>query len=100
MSRRIKVDPVQLTSAAAQIESAAGEYQTLYNKLFSDVAAMRTGWQGVDNTAFTTQIEGFKPEFQMMQELMGEYANFLRQAAKAYEQTQQEIKAGASRLTN
>ncbi len=100
MSRKIKVNPAQLNTTAAQIDSAAGEYQKLSNKLFSDVGAMRAAWQGIDNQAFTSQIEGFKEDFQMMQQLMVEYANFLKQAAKTYEQTQQEIVAGARRLTN
>lgn len=100
MSRRIKVNPAQLNTTAAQIDNAAGEYQKLFNKLFSDVGAMRAAWQGVDNQAFTSQIEGFRDDFQLMQQVMVEYANFLKQAAKTYEATQQEITAGARRLTN
>ena len=61
---------------------------------------MRAAWQGVDNQAFTTQIEGFRQDFEMMAKLMDEYSTFLRTAAKTYQQTQDEIVNQAQRLTN
>lgn len=98
MARTIKVDPAQLNATASQVESAAGEYRKLYNKLFSDVGGMRAAWQGVDNQAFTQQIEGFRDDFEMMAKLMDEYGTFLRNAAKTYQQTQDEIVSQAQRL--
>lgn len=100
MSRRIKVDPAQLEATAGQVESAAGEYRKLYSKLYNDVGSMRAAWQGKDNVAFTTQIEGFRQDFEMMAKLMDEYSQFLRSAAKTYQQAQDEITNAAQRLTS
>ncbi len=100
MARTIKVDPAQLNATASQVETAAGEYRKLYSKLFTDVGGMRAAWQGVDNQAFTTQIEGFRQDFELMAKLMDEYSTFLRTAAKTYQQTQDDIVNQAQRLTS
>jgi WXG100 family type VII secretion target len=100
MARTIKVDPAQLNSTATQVDSAAGEYRKLYAKLFTDVGGMRAAWQGVDNQAFTTQIEGFRQDFELMAQLMDEYSTFLKTAAKTYQQAQDEVVSQAQRLTN
>ena len=79
MARTIKVNPAQLTSTAAQVDCASGEYRKLYNKLYTDVGAHeRAAWQGVDNQTFTTQIEGFRRTSRMMAKLMDEYSTFLK----------------------
>lgn len=100
MAGTIKVDPAQLQQTASQIDTAAGEYRKLYNQLYSDVSAMRSGWTGTDNQAFTDQIEGFKDDFEKMAQLMDEYSAFLKDAAQKYQTTQDEVAAGARRLTN
>lgn len=100
MGRTIKVNPTELTAASTQIDSAAGEYRKLYNKLYSDVGGMQAAWQGKDNQAFCTQIDGFREDFEMMAKLMDEYSAFLKQAAKTYTDAQQEVVSQAQRLTN
>ena len=100
MGRRIAVNPAQLNSTAAKVDSAAGEYRKLYNKLYSDVGAMRSAWQGVDNQAFTTQIDGFKQDFDQMAKLMDQYSAFLKQSAKTYQQAQDDTVSAARRLTS
>lgn len=100
MAGKIVVNPAQLNSTAAQVDSAAAEYRKLYNKLFSDVSAMKAAWQGVDNQAFTTQIEGFRQDFEEMAKLMDQYSAFLKQAAKTYQQAQDDTVSAARRLSN
>lgn len=98
MARTIKVDPDQLDRTAGQVETTAGEYRKLYNKLYTDVGSMQAAWQGKDNVAFTQQIEGFKQDFEAMATLMSQYSTFLRDAAKTYRQTQEEVVNQARRL--
>ena len=100
MGNRIQVDPAQLNAAASHIDGVAAQYQQLYNKLFSDVGAMQAAWQGKDNQAFTSQIEGFKQDFQQMYQLMVEYSNFLKKSAQTYQQAQDDTVSGAQRLSN
>lgn len=98
MSRTIVVDPAKLEAAAQKIDVQASDYERLYRQLFSEVDGMGAAWQGVDNTAFVTQIKGFREKFQQMSALMKQYSEFLKQSAKTYRSTQNEIVIRAKRL--
>ena len=100
MARVIQVTPEQLESAAGRIESLAGDYKTQYEALYNQTNAMASTWKGQDNTAFVDQIEGFKEDFQKMQTLMLNYADFLRKSAKAYRDTQNTVTTEARKLVN
>jgi hypothetical protein len=50
--------------------------------------------------AFTDQIAGFKDDFEKMQTLMLNYADFLRKSAKAYRDTQDTVVSEARKLVN
>ncbi len=100
MATLIKVDPAKLNAAAAEINNQAGDYQRAYEQLYSEVENLANHWQGKDNLAFTTQIEGFKDDFQKMQKLMIDYADYLKITAKNYQDTQDDRVAQAQRLTN
>jgi len=99
-TRKITVTPERLTTAAGNIETAAGEYQRTYTQLYSEVERMRAAWDGADNVSYTTQISGFQDDFQLMYKLMTDYAQFLRMSAKQYETTQNEIIQSAQTLVN
>ena len=93
MSIKIQVDPARLDSAAGQIEQQTLSYEKNYRRLFQEVAAMGSGWQGKDNQAFVSQIQGFEKDLR-------EYAAFLKLSAKTYRQTQDERAQMARRLVN
>lgn len=95
---KITVDTQQLRSASTTINSKAQEYQGLYGQLYSLVEELQGAWSGTDNTAFTTQIEGFKDDFDYMHQLMIDYANSIQKAAETYEQTQEQIANDAKNL--
>lgn len=100
MSRKIKVDPAELESAASLMEAQVEEYKSLYNSLFSEVDGMVAHWQGADNVAFTNQIKGFMDDFNKMEEALKEYATFLRKASDTYTQVQTDRVSAAQTLTN
>lgn len=100
MARTIQVTPEQLESTAGKIESLSAEYKNQYNQLYNETGAMATTWQGKDNLAYTEQIGGFKDDFEKMNTLMNNYADFLRKSAKAYRETQQTITDQARKLVN
>lgn len=100
MARTIQVTPEQLESTASRIESLAGDYKTQYDQLYSETSAMASTWNGKDNVAFVTQIDGFKDDFEQMHTLMLNYADFLRKSAKAYRDTQDTVVSEAKKLVN
>lgn len=96
---KIVVTPQELVSASNSISNMAGEYAQLYTALFSDVGALQSAWQGKDNQAFTSQIEGFRNDFDSMKTLMEQYAEFLQNAATNYASTQEAVTQAATRLS-
>jgi len=100
MAKSITVDPAKLESAAASIETQATDYKKVYDQLFSEVDGLSAAWQGADNIAFTTQISGFRDDFEAMVKLMRQFSEFLNTSAKAYRETQSEIITQAKRLKN
>ncbi len=100
MAMSIRVEPSKLEAAATQIDNQAAEYKRLYEQLYTEVESMASSWQGSDNLAFTSQINGFREDFNMMYQLMMQYSEFLKNSANTYRQTQQEVADQARRLTN
>ncbi len=100
MGRKIVVNPAELNSTAGRIDNMSAEYRKLFNKLFSDVNSMQAAWQGADNQAFSSQIQGFQDDFTLMAKLMDEYSQFLKTAAKTYQQAQDDTIAAARKLSN
>ncbi|MGN0202925.1 MAG: WXG100 family type VII secretion target [Coprococcus sp.] len=97
---RIVVTPEVLKTTASYVTEQANSYKQNYEKLYTEVNAMASAWQGADNQAFVSQIEGFKEDFNAMYKLMNQYAEFLTKAADAYSSTQKEIITKARKLVN
>ncbi len=100
MATTIKVTPQDLQNASGQISSLAGEYKSEYEALFREVHEMQGKWDGQDNQAYTNRVEGFRDDFDNMYNLMIQYSDYLKNTAKAYAETQDNIKNAASTLTN
>lgn len=100
MSIKIIVEPSQLDVSAQRIEEQCTQYERTYHQLYQCIDALQSGWQGSDNLAYVNQIQGFRKDFQQMNTLMRQYAQFLRQSAKSYRNVQEDRVAKARTLTN
>ena len=97
----IKVTTEDLRNAASTVDNLAIEYDKEYAALFQDVETLTsTDYTGDDATAFRNQVEGFRDDFNKMKQLMNEYADYLRQAASTYEDTQANVKNTIASLQN
>ena len=95
---RIIVDPSRLESTASNVDSANNDYQRIYHNLYAEVDKMETVWQGKDNTAFTNKIKAFEDDFRQISNILSHYSDFLRNSARAYRETQDELYNATSRL--
>lgn len=100
MGNQLRVEPDVLDSTAQKISVQASDYETSYQKLFSEVDGMAAVWQGEDNLAFVERVNGFREDFQHMTALMREYSEFLKKSATSYRTTQQDVAAKARTLAN
>ena len=96
--RQIIVEPARLEDTANRIEQANMDYERIYKSLYSEVDKMTSAWQGKDNTAFTAQIHSYEDDMRQISLIMRQYADFLRNSARAYKETQEELYAQATRL--
>lgn len=97
----IKVTTEDLRNAASNVDNLAMEYNKEYIALLQDVETLTsTDYTGDDATAFRNQVEGFREDFNKMKQLMNEYADYLRQAASTYEDTQANVKNTIASLQN
>ena len=100
MAKVIRVEPARLDAAAQKIDGQAAEYKKLYEQLYTEVESMSSAWQGADNLAFTSQIEGFRDDFNARYTLMTQYSEFLKNSAATYRETQSEVVSQAKKLVN
>ncbi len=98
--RTILVEPHVLESSANVIDDYNLQVQENVKRLYQMIEGMSTGWKGSDNVAFVQQIQGYQDDFAKISMLLTQYIEFLRISARAYRQTQAELAAQASRLTN
>ncbi len=96
--RTITVEPELLEACASRIDEDNQSYQRTFAQLFEAVDTMKAGWEGKDNTAFSTQIRKFEGDFREMSVLCSQYAEFLRNSARAYRETQDDLAVQASNL--
>ena len=94
--RSIMVEPERLEATASRIEEANREYDRTYQAIYVQVDKMSSSWKGKDNTAFTSQIKAFEDDLRQISIIMRQYADFLRNSARAYRETQEEIRSRAS----
>ena len=96
--RSIIVEPDRLEEIAAKVEVANNDYEKTYQAIYSEVDKMSNSWKGKDNTAFVNQIKAFEDDLRQISIIMSQYTDFLRNSARAYRETQDEIYAQANRL--
>jgi len=96
----IIVEPAVLESTASTMENINMEVNQIIKELYGTVDMLKAFWQGEDNTAFVNQIIGYQDDFHKIDVLMIQYIEFLRNSARAYRQTQNELAVQVLNLTN
>ena len=96
--RSITVQPEQLESCVARMDDKNQDYLNGTIELFNAVDMMGNAWKGKDNQTFTTQISRFQSDFRQLSMLCTQYSEFLKNSARAYRQTQEQLISQANKL--
>lgn len=89
----------RLESSAAVIEEKTSNYNTEWEKLYTELQNLRSSqWQGIASETFNTKLEGYKNDFQEMSKVLLSYAEFLKSAATNYRNTEESLKDAAGNL--
>ena len=100
MAGSINVTPEEIKKSAMNVDGKVKEYTNLYKKLYSEVESMASAWKGEANQAYAKQIEGFRGEFENLKKVLDNYVEFLKESARVYETTENNIKDSAKKLTS
>ena len=95
---RIDVDMNQLIQNASFVQNQAEEYAEVYHRVYQLLQQMEGYWKGKDFLAFSTQLQSFRSDFELMKKILIEYASYLRESAAVYARLQDECAAMAGRL--
>lgn len=100
MAKEWTVETEKLVAAATILEGKIGEYKTQWEKLYTEVENLKSSkWKGIASDTFNTQIEGYRNDFQALYNTLVSFKDFLNNAAKKYEGTENAVKEAAGNLS-
>ena len=91
----------KMRSLAHKLEQLAKDYSSIYNsQLYGTVKEdVKKAWIGADADAVVNQLEGFHNDFDTIVKVVNQYAEYLRKAARTYDDAQEALKNQAASLT-
>lgn len=92
------VNPKILMDTSREIEGKASEYRSSYQQFYNEVENLKTKWKGDAVAKAAEQFGRFEDDFDRMYDLMMDYADYLRNAANAYDQANEKIIGEAAAL--
>ena len=93
MASRIEVTISELQNAASNITQYAQDYKSAADNLKASADALAGAWEGDSQVAFVDEQEQAYNWYTKMAALCEEYADSMKNAATAYEQTDAEAAA-------
>ncbi len=96
---KIIVDPTSIIKSATVIERQNEIYTNQINSLSDLIDNLSSIWQGKDNLAFTSKIKTYIPNIKSISLILNQYSDFLRNAANAYQNTQNELISEVHKLS-
>ena len=88
----------ELEIVANNVATAASEYATEIQKLYSKVEELKNAWSGEDNVAYANKVESYKENLQSLGEVLNDYSVFIKNSVNLLKETQSEIASSASGL--
>lgn len=100
MSAEIRVDDfTKMGKVADQLKATSKEYHRIYTELMEKATTIRS-WEGVDNVAFTKQLQDFLPKLQAMEEKLEEAGEKIEKQRNNYKNQQDDLIGKAKKLPN
>ncbi len=95
---RIHADYREIRQTSTKLQSLSLDYETLFNRMVSQMNEMNAFWQGQDAQAFYGQLETVRPKMMQLKNAVDVYARLLAKNATAYETLQADRTASARLL--
>lgn len=92
----IKVDSTAIREKAATFDSIATNIENYTEEIEREIQGMKSVWEGDEAESSVAKFENFKRAFAERKETIRNYAQFLRNAAEAYDNSERNIQNGAN----
>ena len=92
----IKVDSTAIREKAATFDSIATNIENYTEEIEREIQGMKSVWEGDVAESSVAKFENFKRAFAERKETIRNYAQFLRNAAEAYDNSERNIQNGAN----
>lgn len=81
----IKVNSTSMRDKANSFKTVANSIKTFTAEMTAEVESLRSAWQGESAETTVTKFKGLADNFEEVYNTIVAYANFLEQAAEAYD---------------
>lgn len=94
----ISVDTEGLRSLSKKISNASDVIKREFNKLYSIVEEINSGWDDESSSTFVARIKDYKPSFDELTEVINNYSITTEKTAAEYENTIKNITSIAGKI--
>ena len=95
--QKLTVQSEDLKSQSDQVQHGSQQVEDIVGRLGSQIQQLAANWAGGASDAFHQRWEEWQQGARDIQQAMDDMSQFLRNAADAYEQTEEQIKSAAGR---
>lgn len=92
----IKLTPAELSGHGDTLVSKAGELNSMIEEVKTTVNTLLDGWEGAGQSAYFEQFESIRKTLESASPIVEGMGKNAKTAAAAYEETDENIKAGLS----
>lgn len=95
--QKLTVQSEDLRQQSTEVDRGAQEVESIIGQLGGQISQLAANWAGGASDAFRDRWDEWQRGARDIKQAMDDMAQFLRQAAEAYESTEEQIKSAAGR---
>lgn len=96
----IKVNSVVMREKASSFKTVANSIKTFTGEMTAEIDGMKSFWEGESAEVTVAKFKGLSDNFEGIYNTIVSYANFLEQAAEAYDKAESSNVQGAQNQTS
>ena len=91
----IKVNSTVMREKASSFKTSANSIKVFTNEMLAEIDSLKSAWEGESAETLVNKFKGLTDNFEEIYETVISYADFLEQAAQAYDNTESANVQGA-----
>ena len=91
----IKVDSTVMRDKAGIFKTVATSIKTLTDEMKQEIESLKNAWEGESAETTVTKFNSLSSAFEEKFDTINQYANFLEEAAQAYDEAENAVAQGA-----